>query len=173
MKRQQKAALVDSLRENITDSQAAFVVGFKGLTVNQIQALRTKLRSKGGSFKVAKARLMKRAIEGLGGADDLRPYLKNQIGLVFAKNNSPEVAKALDAFAKENEGLLIVVGLMDSRVLVAQDVRRIATLPSREVLLAQLCVTLQAPTTKLASTLSVLITKLPWTLQAVADKKQG
>lgn len=172
MNKQQKSALVESLRENITGSQASFIVGYKGLSVGQMQALREQLREKGGALKVAKARLMKRAVDGVDGAQDLTPHLHDQIGLVFATQDCSAIAKVLSDFAKENQGLLLNAGLMESRLLTDVDVKRIASLPSREILLAQVCGALKAPTGKFVNVLNMLILRLLWTLKAVADKKQ-
>src|SRR5580698_3870453 len=105
MNRQEKEQVIKSLKNEFAESQASFLVGYKGLTVAQVQALRRKLRSQGGEFKVVKARLMKRAAEGVVGAQELEPYFKNQVALVFVNKEVAPIAKTLVDFSKENTAL--------------------------------------------------------------------
>lgn len=172
MNRQEKESVVKNLQESFVNSQASFVVGYQGMTVHQMQTLRNQLREKGAKMQVAKARLMKRAVEGLEDAAEVRPFFKDQIALVFAKNESPAVAKVLYEFSKKNGALKLIIGRMDSHILDAQTVGRIASLPSREVLLGQVCGTLNAPIQGLASVLNTLVLKLLWTLKEVEKTKQ-
>src|SRR5437868_756301 len=106
MNRQEKAAVVDQLRNNLQNSKAVYVVSYQKLPVSLLQSLRRELRKHEGTFKVAKARLMRKAANGLAGAEQLDPYFKQQIGLVFAEGESSSaVAKVLYKFAKENTAL--------------------------------------------------------------------
>ncbi len=154
--RQQKEVLVDSLAKGIAESKATFVVGFKGVTVEKIESLRKTLRKEGGSLKVAKVRLMKRALSEVGAAKGLEPFLNEQVALVFARTEPSAVAKCLYTFAKANDKFSLQVGFMDSAVLDKESVSIIATLPSREVLLAQLLATMLAPVTSMAVLLKAL-----------------
>lgn len=171
MNRQEKESVVSQLREEFSQSEAAFLVGYRSLTVRQLERLRSDLRQKGGTFKITKARLMKLAVKGLDGQQDLAPFFKNQVGLVFSTQETPEIAKILKEFAKEHVALELVVGCLDRKILQKNDVIRIATLPSREVLLAQVAGTLNAPISSLASVLNVLIVRLLWTLKQVEEQK--
>lgn len=173
MNRNDKEVLVESLRSNFSDSQASFLVKYKGLTVSQMQDLRKGLRTNAASLKVAKARLMKRAVGDIEGVDQLSPYLHDQIGAVFATKSAPEVAKFLAGYAKENEAFRILVGVIESKLYDAQSIQRIASLPSREVLLAQLCGTLQAPITKTVTVLHLMIARLLFVLKQVEEQKQA
>jgi len=110
-------------------------------------------------LRLPRSILVQRAIEGLPGSEDLAPLLKEQIALVFAEKESSAVAKVIYNFAKENEALKIVAGYIDASVLPASMVGRIATLPSKEVLLAQLCGTLKAPMSRLVGILAAIQAK--------------
>lgn len=171
MNRQQKAEIVGSLKDSFSHSPASFLVGFQGLTVAQMQKLRSELRKQGGTLKVTKARLMRRAVDGLKGSEELAPFFKGQVGIVFAKE-SPAVAKVLFEYAKNNEALKLVVGCLDEQLLNGASIARIATLPSKEVLLAQVCGTLQAPLAGCVRVLNMQIIRLLWTLKQVGDQKQ-
>ncbi len=155
MNRQQKESVVESFNKDFSASKGVFFVDYCGLTVVQMQQLRRQLREKGSSLKVTKMRLVRRALEKVADFKDLSAYCKNQIGIVFARDEAevPAVAKTLNDFAKTNSSLGLVVGCTDAEILSPAGIIRIATLPSREVLLAQLCGVLQAPIIQLAAVL--------------------
>jgi len=172
MNRQEKEAVIQQLKDNFSSSSASFVVGYKGLTVAQMQALRRELHNQGGTFKVTKARLMKRAVSDIDNIQDLTPFLKEQIGLVFVSDEVPGVAKTLHEFAKENKALSLIAGCMDSSLLDAQGIERIASLPSREVLLAMLVGTIQAPSRNFVGVLNMMVLRLLIVLKKIEEQKQ-
>jgi large subunit ribosomal protein L10 len=151
MNRQQKESVVELLHTNFVTHKGAFFVDYCGLTVVEMQQLRKQLREKGGTLKVAKMRLVRKALSGVIGAESLASYCKNQVGVVFARDDeeAPGIAKILGDFSKKNQSLSLVVGYMDSELLDASAVIRIASLPSKEVLLARLCGALKAPLSQL------------------------
>jgi len=160
MKRTEKAQVIDSLAQDFSDNKAAFVVGYKGLTVSQMQTLRSELRGKKGTLKVAKGRLMKRSLPNAA-AQDLKPYLKDQIALVFVKDEATPVAKVLFEFSKNNQALKLLAALTEGNVVNEQGIVEIASLPSRAELLARLCGVLNAS-----------LIKLMLTMQAIAEQKE-
>ncbi len=171
MNRQQKSLTIESLRDAFSHNAASFLVRYQGLTVKMLQQLRKELKAKGGSFKIAKARLMKRAVQDVSNAQDLVPYFKDQVGVVWSEKPSPEVAKVLNDFAGNNQQLQVIVGCLGGQILSQQQVIALAKLPSREVLLAHLCGTLNAPMSGLVRVLNMLIVRLLYVLNQVAEKK--
>lgn len=171
MNRQQKDAVVTDVRACMQSSEATFLVSYQGMTVASLQALRKGLRKDGGTFKVAKATLMRRASEDIEGSEAFSDLFKNQVGLVFADKEVSGIAKQLSTFAKENAALKLIAGFYQSRMLSAQDMAMLASLPSREVLLAQLCGTLQAPTATLTRMLHLLIARLVYVLKRIEEKQ--
>lgn len=160
MNRQEKEVVIQSLMNDFAQSNATFLVGFKGITVRDLQDLRKTLRPQGGKLKVTKARLMRKAAESVeGSANALNPFFKNQIGVVFAKSEPSNIAKVLHTFAKKNQSLQLVAGIVDNQLYDAQLITRIAQLPSREMLLALLCGTLKAPISKLVMVLDAIAKK--------------
>jgi len=172
MNREGKSAVIASLKDKFSTTEGAFLVDYRGLTVEQLRNLRSVLRPKGGTFVVAKARLMKLAADGLPEAEVMVPYFKEQVALVFADSEAVAVAKELKDFAKENEALTIVAGSMEQQLLDKDAVERVAMTPPREVLLAQVCGTLKAPITGLVSGLSQIHMKLLWTLKQIEEQKK-
>lgn len=157
MNRQQKESLIELLSHKFTANEAAFVVRYQGLSVLDLQQLRRNLEKKDGEIKVAKNRLMKIAIEKQAGYLQLAPMMVGQSALVFSKSDFTSIAKVLNDFAKKNEELEIVAGFCESKLFDAAGVKRLALIPSREVLLARLCGTLQAPIAKLAYVLAQVV----------------
>ena len=172
MNRQQKEAVVADFKDMLSQSQASFIVNYKGLDVSGMISLRRKLRESGGKLKVTKARLMKVAAEGIDGIDHFKDDFKDQIGIVFALDEVAPIAKQLVEFAKRNKNLEVVSGFSESKVLSKSEVEFFASLPSREVLLAQLLGVLQAPITGLARVINAPMQQLVSVLDAIA-KKEG
>ena len=172
MNRQQKEQVVELLRNNFTQSNVSFLVDYRGLSVAQLQSLRANLRKSGGVLQVTKTRLMKRAAEGVVGAQEMAPFFKNQVALIFVKNEPTEVAKSLHTFAKKNEILKIVEGYLYAQLLDESSVVRMASLPSKEVLLAKLLGTLQAPIQGFATVLNMNILRFLWVLKRVGEQKK-
>lgn len=171
MNRQDKTKVIESLRNEFQNSNASFLVGYRGLTVFQITDLRKKLREQGGKLHVAKVTLIKRALDEVPEVEGLRSFLGDQIALVFSKNESTAVAKVLSDFSKEFEQLQLIGGSLESSILDADSIKQIASLPSRDILLAQVCGTLKAPISKLAFVLNALLSKPLIVLKEIEKKK--
>jgi len=171
MNRQQKETLVDALKKDFNDAQATYLIGYRGLSVNAMQDLRGKLRDKGALLKIAKMRLMKRAV-GESPSKDFEPYLQEQRGIVFVSQEPTTVAKVLHDFSKHNKQLDIILGYVEREILDQEAVKYLATLPPREVLLAQVLGTMQAPIARFALVLNMLIVRLLFVLKQIADNKE-
>lgn len=172
MNRQEKSLFIERLKQDFSSSEAAFLVSYKGTSVSKLESLRKDLRSKGARLQVAKMRLVKRAVEGLD-SEVVSPMLQEQLCLVFAPNESPDIAKVLADFAKKNESLSLVGGCLGAKGLDKDAVMALAKLPSREQLLAQVCGTLQAPISGFVSVLSQQLSRLVNVLDAIAKQKDG
>lgn len=173
MNKQEKIKVVSELHEDLQQNEASFIINFRGLTVQQLQTLRKQLRQNDGSLKIAKARLMKRAAEGIEGIDPFKNYFKDQVGLVFAKQNFPALAKTLHDFAKQNQAFSIVAGFLESRVFDKNAVTQIAQLPPKEVLAAQLCGVLKAPVNNMVGILNMLTLRLIFVLKKAAENQEN
>jgi len=159
MNRQQKEQVVADIRKMFNDSQAAFLINYKGLTVQNMQTLRKYLREANGDLKVAKARLMKIAAENVQGSEEFAGNFRDQVGIVFAKAEVTVVAKKIVEFAKENEALGIVAGFFENKLISKNDVVFLGSIPSREELLGTLVYSLQASLINLVGTLEAKVKK--------------
>ena len=170
MNRDQKTAVVDEIAGQIQEADAIFAVDYRGITVDQVAELRSKLRAVDARFRVVKNSLSERAADQAG-MDTLKPMLIGPTALAFVKGDAALAAKALNDAARQlNNVLDFKGGVLNGSVLTADDVRSIARLPARDVLYAQLVGTVAAPLTGLARGLNALIAGIAIQLQAIADQ---
>lgn len=171
MNRQQKEVVVSDIKKLFSEAQATFLIQYKGLDVAHLQSLRKNLRENQSVLKVTKANLMRIAISDIGGTDGFKDQFKDQVGLVFVNGDVPAAAKKLTAFSKENESLQIISGFFEAKTLDKRSIEIIASLPPREILIAQLLATMQAPISGLANVLQQLIARPLNVLKQIAEKK--
>jgi large subunit ribosomal protein L10 len=172
MNRQQKEAVVAQVKSLFQESQAAFLVEYKGATVAHLQTMRRLLMKQNGSLKVTKARLMKIAADDINGIDTFKAQFTNQVGLVFASTNIAGVAKVLVDFTKDQETFKIISGFFERRVISAAQISHLASLPSREVLLAQVVGSIQAPLSSFVRVLQMMVIRLLYVLKQIAEQKE-
>jgi len=169
MNRDQKAAVVDEIADQIKGADAIFAVDYRGISVPQVAELRAKLRDVDASFRVVKNSLSERAADKAG-AEQLKEMLQGPTALTLVRGDAALAAKALSDTARVLHILEFKGGLLNGKVLSAEDVRSIARLPSREILQAQLVGTIAAPLTGLVRGLNGLIGGLAIALQQIAEQ---
>jgi large subunit ribosomal protein L10 len=168
MNRDQKTAVVDEIAGQLQEAEAIFAVDYRGISVDEVAELRTKLRDADARFRVVKNSLSERAADKAG-MDTLKPMLVGPTALAFVKGDAALAAKALNDTARRLNLLEFKGGLLNGSVLSAEDVRSIARLPAREVLYAQLAGTVAAPLTGLARGLNALVAGIAIQLQGIVD----
>jgi large subunit ribosomal protein L10 len=162
---EQKQAVVSEIASQLAKAQAVIVAENRGLSVEAVTRLRAKARKSGLYLRVLKNTLARRAVKGT-------PFeaLTGQLSgpLVYGIAQDPvSGAKVLAEFAKENELFVIKGGAMPNAMMSSTDIKALATMPSRDELLAKLAGTLQAPIAKLARALNEVPGKLARALAAV------
>lgn len=170
MNREQKAAAIAEIAENISESQAIFAVDYRGISVPQVAELRAKLREADASFRVVKNSLTERAADETG-AGELKPYLQGPTALTFVRGDAALAAKAVADYARATQLLPFKGGLMDGSVVDADQIRSISRLPSREVLYGQLVGMVASPINGLVRSLGGLIGGLAVALGQVQEQK--
>ena len=171
MNRQEKEQVVQDLNNHFRKNDAAFLVNYQGLTVAHVQRLRSQLRKQSCQMCVAKARLMRIAIEDVPTMSGLKPFFKDQIAVVFAKD-SPAAAKVLFDFSKDYS-LKLVAGVLGAHFLDARSIESMAKLPPREQLLAQLAGVLKAPIVRLAQGMQQLLVRPVVAIKQLKDQRRG
>ena len=158
--KKQKTSLVDEGAKKLKESLTAVFAGFNGVTVEDFKRLKRELKKAGADFKVVKKRLLNISLKNSGIQFDAMSA-KSQLGAVFAKGDLSSVAAVINKFAKElkksKKGEFEVMGAYDmkeNRLVDAKEFNIVATLPSREVLLAQIAMMLTMPMKQIMMILS-------------------
>ena len=171
MARPDKAAAVAELADQFTNSAAAVLTEYRGLTVKDLKALRRSL-GENATYAVTKNTLTTIAARqaGIEGLDD---SLAGPTAIAFISGDVATVAKGLRDFAKANPHLVIKAGVMDGRVLDADSVRKLADLESREVLLAKLAGAMNGNLVKAVSLFAAPLSQAARALGALQIQKQA
>ncbi len=164
-----KIAAVDEVKEMFTSAKDYVFTDFRGLSVEQITNLRTKLREKDADYRVIKNARAKLAFKQLE-KPDVSQYLVGPTAIALTRDDVSAVLKALLEFAKENP-IQVKGALVDETVFDAKQVEELSKLPTREELLAKLMATMNAPLQNLVYAMNGVPQKLVRVLQAIADKK--
>lgn len=171
MPTQAKAESVQALRAKLAGVRTAILTEYRGLTVEQLSNLRKQLKSVSAEYKVLKNRLARLAFQE-SPLDCLGPHLKGPTGLVLGRQDPVPLAKALAAFVRSTPTLQIKLGFVEGQLVQSGEVRALADLPSREVLLGQVVGGLQAPLARLVHTLEGMLRALVSVLDQVRAKKE-
>jgi large subunit ribosomal protein L10 len=170
LNREEKAAVVAEVSAEVAKAQAIVVAEYRGLEVGAITALRKQARESGVYLRVLKNTLARRALAGTS----FEKLTDNLVGpLIYGVSSDPvAAAKVLNAFAKDNDKLVLKAGAMPNTVLDANGVKALATMPSRDELLATLLGTMQAPIATFVRTLNEVPGRFVRTMAAVRDQKE-
>lgn len=168
---EEKKAVVAEVSEQVSKAQAIILAEYRGLGVGNMTELRAKARKSGVYLRVLKNTLVRRAVDGT----PFSGLAAHMVGpLVFGISADPvAAAKVLNDFAKDNDKFVIKAGGMPNSVLDANAVKALASMPSREELLAKLLGTMQAPVAQFVRTLNEVPTRFVRGLAAVRDQKQA
>jgi large subunit ribosomal protein L10 len=172
MNREQKAAAIAEIAENIRESEAIFAVDYRGISVPQAATLRTRLRDADASFRIVKNTLTERAADEAGnGAAALKTLLTGPTALTFVRGDAATAAKAISQFNRETDLLAFKGGILNGDTLEVEQIQAIARLPSRDVLYQQLVGMVASPITGVVRGLNALISGLALQLGQIAEKK--
>jgi large subunit ribosomal protein L10 len=169
--RPEKTAVVEEVRDKLRDADAAVLTEYRGLTVTALAELRGALRPASTEYKVFKNTLARRAAEGAG-LTDLLPLLEGPVAIAFVHGDAVVAAKALRDFARTNPALVIKGGLLGPRVLSPDEMRSLAEIEPREVLLSRLAGGFQAPLTKAAGLFQAFTRNFAYGVRAYIDQRE-
>jgi len=145
-----KKQIVEELKGLLDESELALVLDYQGLSVKEISDLRTRLQSNQGVCKVTKNTLMRLAIDGKSDWQKLNPLLTGTNAFILVKGDIGGALKAVEAFQKDTKKSETKGGLFEGKLLSQDEIKAIASLPSKEVLMAKIAGSLNAVTTKVA-----------------------
>ena len=170
--RPEKTAIVTEVRERLDAADAAILTEYRGLTVAELAALRTALRSVGCDYKIYKNTLVRRAVAG-NEHEELAALLSGPTAITFVTGEVSAAAKALRDFARTYPSLVVKGGLHPEGFLSTQDLQALADLPSRDVLLARVAGAIAAPLQQMAGLIEALPRNMAYGLSALLDKQGG
>lgn len=172
-RKEQKAEQVEEIAERLKKAKVAVLTDYRGLTVSQLQELRTRLRGGQVEYRVIKNTLARRAAEAAG-VPALQPELKGPVAIAFGYDDLGVPAKLINEFVRATRLKLEVVGgLVEGRVFSPEQVKQLADLPSRESLIAQLLGTLQSPVGQLVGIMQTPVQQLIGVLNAYKEKLEA
>jgi large subunit ribosomal protein L10 len=165
-------AEVEAIKDRLEGSVAALLTEYRGLNVGDLFELRASLRGSSPEYRVLKNTLTSIAVREAG-YEDLVPLLQGPTAVAFIHGDPVQAAKDLADFARTHPALIVKGGVLDGKVLAADEVRRLATLESREVLLARLAGLLQASAQQTVSLLAAPLRQVATMTAALRDKTEG
>lgn len=159
--RQLKEAKVAEIKEKLEKAQSVVLADYQGLSVEEDTMLRKSLREAGVEYKVYKNSLVTLAANELG-LGDLVQYLEGPVSIAIGYEDATAPARILHGFAKDHKKLELKAGVVDNVVYNTEEVEKLATIPSKEVLIAKLLGSFKAPLSNLA-----------YLLNAIKEKKES
>ena len=173
MNRDNKQELVTEMHERLARAKAVFLADFRGMDVGKATTLRNELRGAAVEYKVFKNTLLDRASQGTD-MECLSPYLTGPTAIAISYDDPVGAAKVLTKFAKDPQGKFVLkVGVLSGKLLDVKQIQALSDLPSREVLIAKMLGSMQAPATNFVGVLAALPGSLVRALDAIRAKKAG
>ncbi len=175
--RPEKQAAVASLKEQLSTAKGVVLTGYKGLTVAQDMKLRAKFREAGVSYHVVKNTMLRIAANETG-LEGLDPVLNGTTAIAVSADDAVAPAKVIYDFIKENklektEVLTIKAGVVEGKIIGVDEVKALASLPSREVLIAKVLGSMQAPISGMVNVLQGTIRNMVYVLDAIRAQKES
>lgn len=168
----EKQATVAEIKEKLENAKGVVLADYRGLNVADATKLRSALRAAGIEFRVLKNTMTRIAAQEAG-IQGLDIYLEGPTAIAFGVNDLVAPAKILTQFAKENKNLVIKAGIVEGKVVDDEGVKALADLPPREVLIAKMLGSMQAPISGLVNVLQGNIRNLVYALEAVRNQKSA
>ncbi len=170
--REQKAEIIESIKDRAARASIAVVTDFKGLTVEEVTLLRVKLREQGVDYQVVKNTLARIALTD-SPHDTIKDRFKEQCAVAFGYEDPVAAAKALVDYAKTNKKFAIRFASLQGKVIDEEGIKALSTLPSKPQLLAQVLGTMNAVPTNFVSVLANVMRGMLNVLTAQKDKKEA
>lgn len=169
MNRDEKKAAIDELHEKFSRAKTAVITGYTGINVEQITALRSKLRQSNVEYRVVKNTLARKAAEGTG-LEPLKDHFVGPVGIALGFDDVVAPAKVLAEFSKTQAKLELKVGVLDGKLLKQADIKALASLPSLNSLRGKIVGLLQAPASRIVGVLAAPGGQVARVIKAKADK---
>jgi large subunit ribosomal protein L10 len=168
MLKSDKEKTVNELKEKLSLTQSLYLTDFRGLNVEDLSRLRRDLRKGGAEYRVTKNTLIRKAVQE-SGFDAVTDHLKGPTGLIFAYQDPTSPAKVLQEFLLKGDKPKIKTIWMEGRLFGENQLKKLATLPSREVVLSQIVTSMNAPLSNFVGTLQGMLRNLIGVIDAIGE----
>lgn len=168
----QKKAVVDEVSAIASTALSAVAAEYRGLTVEEMTALRVEARKEGVYLRVVKNTLAKRAVEGTD-FECIKDGLTGPLVLAFSQEDPGAAARVISGFIKDNDKLVVKLLSVGGQLLAASELERLAKMPTRDQAISMLMALMKAPAEKLARTLNEVPGKMVRVIAAVKDQKEN
>lgn len=173
MNKENKQQLVTELHEKLQRAKAVFLADFRGMNVDKATTLRNELRKASVEYRVVKNTLLELASRETD-KESLSPHFAGPTAIALTYDDPVAAAKVLSKFAKEQQNVFkLKAGVLSGKIISVPDIQALADLPSREVLIAKLLGTIQAPTANFVGVLAAVPGSFVRVLNAIKSKKEG
>ena len=172
MAKQYKIDEVSELVGRLKSRKNFILTDYSGVKVNDLAALRRLLSEKDAQYKVVKNNLFRRALQETGYAS-IDEHLKGPLGVAFSGEQVGDVAKIIKEFSDKNEKFSYLAGVLDNVVYDKEQIKRIADLPSKDVLLSQTMAMINGPARYIATGMNQVMASLARGIKAVAESKSN
>ncbi|GMG98130.1 50S ribosomal protein L10 [Tepidimicrobium xylanilyticum] len=169
---EEKKQVVEEITDKVKKAQGVVLVDYRGLNVEEVTQLRRKYKEAGVEYKVYKNTLMRFAFKNAG-YEEFNQFLTGPNAIAFGFDDPVQAAKITHEFAKQNDKLEIKAGIVDGKIIGVDEIKNLANLPSKEVLIAQALAGLNGPIAGFANVLQGTIRSLVYVLNAVKEKQEG
>jgi len=160
------------IEKGVQESEACIFLGFNKVNAASLNIVRNSLKDSGSRMVVSKNTLIKRSLESLG-KKDFSGLLKGETGIVFVyENDITKACKVLSDFSKDNDNLKIKGGFIKDKTITDKDVKNLAALPPKDVLLSLVVGGLAAPLTGFLAVLNQVTLKFLWAVEEIKRKKE-
>jgi len=171
--KKKKEELVDIFAERLEKSKAAVFTDYKGLTVEEINEVRSKLREQGIEFKVVKNTLFGLAVKKANLDIDPKELANHPVAVAFGYDDEVAPAKVVFNFAKDHESLEIIGGILEGKSIDASNVKSLAQMPSREELIAKMIGSMNAPVSNFVGVMHANLRNVVGVLNAIKEQKEA
>jgi large subunit ribosomal protein L10 len=169
--RNDKEQILADYENGLAKAPHAFLLGYQGITVPQVTELRNRVRQSGGEYVVVKNTIALRAIDSQA-LNQLKEHFVGPTAVVYSLTDPVGIAKALTDSAKDIPAIKLKAGIVEGRAIGGDQIKDIASLPSREELIAKLLFLLQSPITRFARVLAAVPQSFVMVLDQVRKKKE-
>ncbi|MEX0995161.1 MAG: 50S ribosomal protein L10 [Balneolaceae bacterium] len=166
----EKKAVVEDITENLNQASAVYIANYKGMSVDEINNLRTKFREGEIRFKVYKNTLMKRTMEEVGGYEELYPYLNDQNAFAFVEEDLGAPAKVMKAFFTEHAKPQFKAALVEGDLYSEEHLDTLASMKSKEEIIGDILGLLSAPIHNIVGGLQTQGSNIAGAIQTIAEK---